>query len=280
MRSLSLALVVALTACGPHINIRRIVPPKVMLGPDVKMVTVDAVPPSYLKAYADPMAASRNMMLTPDAVQRIEVALLNSRALSVLRGCPYPCPASQAGILVQVTQSAVTPFVPETKKDFAKANEASVDQTVTVVRPNGQLLYEGNSHGWAQGSTSSPVPDQVVLARAVTNAADTFVAMLSRQEIDELFPLKKNEELKDANQFLIDGNADAAIAAYRQIIAANPANADAHYSLGVALTVKDQLEDARASFAQAEAINPAYRSSRVAAEGRLADRAVLQSIPQ
>jgi tetratricopeptide (TPR) repeat protein len=174
----------------------------------------------------------------------------------------------------------VTPFVPETKKDFAKANEASVDLTVTVVRPNGQLLYEGNSHGWAQGSTSSPVPDQVVLARAVTNAADTFVAMLSRQEIDELFPLKKNEELKDANQFLIDGNADAAIAAYRQIIAANPANADAHYSLGVALTVKDQLEDARASFAQAEAINPAYRSSRVAAEGRLADRAVLQSIPQ
>jgi YaiO family outer membrane protein len=59
------------------------------------------------------------------------------------------------------------------------------------------------------------------------------------------------------------GDAARAITILREVVAAEPENADAHLQLGLALLAAGKLDDAEASFRRTLAIAPAYEDARI-----------------
>ena len=248
----------AASGCAPQLASTRTVPPSVLLGAEVRAVTVSAEGPAPGQVL-DPAAVSRAFVLAPVAVEQVERRLAKERTVGVLRACPVPCPGAQANVLVRVAQQALKPLVEPTKSSFGEPNEASVTLHVWVQRADGYLLFEGDFAGASKGELEKRVSDDELFRRATIQAADRFVNSLRSRDTTDHFVVKRNKELEAGNQLLLDGAPAKAAELFRVVTQQSPQNADAWYSLGVALLLADDLDGADGAFRQAAGMKWEYQ---------------------
>lgn len=254
----TLLVLVVVSGCAPQLAFTRTVPPRVMLGAEVRAVTVSAEGPAPGQVL-DPAAVSRAFVLAPVAVEHLERRLATERIVGVLRACPVPCPGAQANVLVRVAQQALKPLVEPTKSSFGEPNEASVTLHAWVQRADGYLLFEGDFAGAAKGELDKRVSDDELFRRATVQAADRFVGALRSRDTTDHFVVKQTKELEAGNQLLLDGAPAKAAELFRVVTQQSPQNADAWYSLGVALLLADDLDGADAAFRQAAGMKWEYQ---------------------
>lgn len=278
MRLLITALLFA-SACAPTINIRRERPPAIQLAPSVRSVNVVGSQNSLVMQILSAEVREQGA-LSELAAEHIQGELANRRIFAVIAGCETPCMRSDATVQVALVNKE---FLPPTwnKKDPKKVDAAAKGAAtiqVQVLQNNGALAFSGQFSATRYGSSSDPSRDGDLLGPAVIDAADKFVDGVSRHEEDDFFALRKKDELEQANKLFSEGQTDQALEAYRQIAGADPQNADALYSVGVAWLAKGELDEARDAFARAEAINNGFAWARKNAEQRIAERAVLMQM--
>jgi hypothetical protein len=264
------------SACSPQIVVKYDVPAKLHFG-GVQNVYVDHTLGSPdLLTVLDPVSALMRSSVAPDVARRLEQQLANLQLFGVFPLCQAPCPAADTLVQVEMDSSQVNHGIPATGSSSGEETWGKASVKIRVLNRDGTSRYEGTYSGKSSAGVpkvGAALPNDVDLVRqAAFNATDVFIGELMPTTGRVYFSLEDEGVLEPGVKLAMEGDLDGAWNAFREVLMKDPNNAAALYDLGVVMTAKGELEQARDAFAAAARLDPQYQDDAEGAAQRLANR--------
>jgi hypothetical protein len=255
MRVQSLVCLLVFVGCAPSVFIQRTVPPHETLPASMTAVSVEraSLGDGVLDIIETFSFSNAERNLRDAAVAAVADALARDGLVRPLVGCGAPCKDTQGAVAVGVNASPGS-----FRREFV-----SLTLDVEVKSADGVVVAHGSWSGEGRPATSDE-PMEVLVQRALDEAAARFVASLRPRELRLAYGLATGKDLARGNDLLTGGDPAGAVAHFRGVVGREPAMADAHYNLAVALTALGDDEGAWLAMVEAARLSPKWYEHRVA----------------